>query len=113
MKTYINTTGVVFGEEYPEDFTFTPAYPDTCGHGGYLGTVRTADGHVADVYVYEERPGKQNACIRHSAEASDYSSPGTPLDLLLAAAVHRDMVVYRLAALLISRYMKITFSKES
>ena len=72
-----------------------PFFQNVCGHapGTFLVGVKcwTNLGQVKqyDVYVFENVHGGQSVCIRASDEPGDYSSPGTVLDLLVAArSVH-------------------------
>jgi len=123
----LNVTTAIFQDLLPCDVWNEPFYENGCNHPpeSFIGSVKFCDPEsmklgivverVIDVYVYESTIGEravQNACIRYGANTHEYYSPGTVMDLLLTAAIHRhEMKHYSLAAALILTTLKVRFER--
>lgn len=94
------------------------AFQDRCEHPdeSFIGSIEYWYGvgkvGKADIYVFEDTYGHQDVCIRTGDEGGDYISPGTVLDVMIAASKHPDLVAYRAAAALIDELFFIRFTKR-
>jgi hypothetical protein len=112
-----DVSSAFFPELFPFEVKYEPIYENHCGHPkeSYLGSVsyyvdRKGTEAWIDVYVFEAK-GRQEVCLRHSNEPSDYSSVGTVLDLLISAATIKGMNHYKNAAALILELMSCKFTQ--
>jgi len=91
-----------------------PKWPESCGHGGYVGTFEAIENVVEgvktyDVYVWADSHGYQEVCLRYGPEGSDYLSPGELVSVIqYAASRHR----YARTVQLLEKYGKITWVPE-
>ena len=96
-----------------------PFHPDGCDHGkgAYIASAKfrdTEEGKLKvaeiDVYIFDV-VGVQEACIRFGKEPNEYITPGTVIDLLIAAAGPNASPTYKVAAHIIDEATQIVANK--